>query len=184
MKKYTFIIVAVISLFSDKLYTQTNNVEASPVKITGFQLKNENLSGNNLPWTKFLCRFQTEKKWMDAVGFTFVALLHTVSEDGKDKFAIVRNGVQYANVPGGENLAIMYLSPNATKRFGTPVAVRVRATFGDEAANAFLWKDESFNKLKIDENWLNIYPVMDGVLLNVAKTPWIVVDFGLTPDLN
>ncbi len=149
--------------------------ELPAVVIDEVKLETASLPGSSLKWIKIIATFTTEKPWLDGALFSARAIL------GKDEtFRAVTGNVRYANIPAGKHSAIFYLSPRATQRFGAPLAVEVNAFHNDAESSQKIWRNPSFSGKNLDWNSINTY---QNILVNVSKTPWILLDYEKSPDL-
>lgn len=150
--------------------------EAPAVVINEVKVETASLPGSSLPWTKLIATFTTTERWLDGVSFTATALLGSGQET-----RLVSGSVRYGNIPAGRHSAILYLSPRASARFGLPAFVEFTAFHRDAEASQGTWKNPSASGLP--ENWrmLNAYP---NVLVNVTRTPWILLDYEKAPDVS
>lgn len=160
-----------------QLHAQTPPVQEAPaVTITNVTVETASLPGSSLTWTKMIASFTTTEKWLDGVAFSAAALVGAGSQA-----RLVTGNVRYANIPAGTHSAILYLSPRATERFGAPQYVEFTAFHRDAEVSQKAWTNPALGTLP--ENWrsLNNY---SGVLVNVTRTPWILVDYDKTPDIS
>jgi len=149
----------------------------SPIQIQSLDIQRAKLPNGKADWTKIICKFTNSKDWTDGISFNFSVL---VQISGGSNYRVLTGGLSYMNVPKGASDAILYLSPNATARFGTPFAASVDVYRGDRALQTFQWKS---NSASVDPEWLTKYPSFAGGLLTVRSTPWILTDTESTPDL-
>jgi hypothetical protein len=149
--------------------------EEPAVKLGGIRFETASLPGSTLKWTKVLATFTTHDQWLDGLVFTAVAVMGE-----KDSFRVVTGSVRYGNVTAGTHTAVFYISPRATARFGTPVAVEVTAFQRDTEVDTASWKADGASKLPADWKSLNTY---QGILVNVMNTPWIMLDYEKSPDV-
>jgi hypothetical protein len=150
--------------------------EAPAFVINGIRVEKASLPGSKLVWTKLIADFTTTEKWVDGVAFTARAIL---GEGGQ--YRVVTGTVRYANIPAGQHAAMLYLSPRATQRFGEPALIEFVAFHRDAEASEKVWKNPSAGSLPPDWQSLNSY---SNVLVNVTRTPWIIQDFDLAPDIS
>lgn len=170
----------VLTIFASAGLAQQPAPDApSPIKITAIEVQRAKLPNAKSDWTKVICRISNSGGWVDGLSFNFSVLVQ-LTGSGADKFRVLSGGCTYMNVPKGNSEAIMYLSPNATLRFGTPVAVNVEVFRGDRPLEDFRWKS---NSSSVDPNWLTKYSTYQGILLNMPSTPWIFSDIERTGDL-
>ena len=150
--------------------------EPPAVVIDEVKLETASLPGSSLKWIKIIATFTTEKPWLDGVLFSAQAIL------GKDdNLRAVTGNVRYANIPAGKHNAIFYLSPRATQRFGAPLAVEVNAFHNDAEASQKIWRNPNSTLKNLDWNSINTYP---NILVNVSRTPWILIDYEKSPDIS
>lgn len=148
--------------------------EPSPITIGEIKIQPATLPGSELAWTKILIAFSSSQKWLDGLVLNVQALL-----DEKGNKRVVSGLVRYGNIPQGPQVAVLYISPRATARFGAPIAVKVAAMQNDREAGTKSWTNAS---AAVPQDWsaLNVYP---GVLLNVMQTPWLMLDYEKSPDV-
>jgi hypothetical protein len=149
--------------------------EPPAVVIDDVKLETASLPGSSLKWIKIIATFTTQKPWLDGVVFSARALLGQ-----EESMRLVTGNVRYANVPAGKHNAIFYLSPRASQRFGAPLAVEISAFHNDAESSEKIWKSPSFTGKSVDMNTVNTYP---NILVNVSRTPWILIDYEKSPDL-
>lgn len=145
------------------------------VKLLGVEIEEASLPTNPLKWVKIVCRFSTEKQWTDSLSLNFEAIFSDPDSKGD---RLLTGGVTYMNIPKGANNAIMYVTPNTLLRFGKPKQVSVNAFRGDLPIGEVL---SAGDRLRPEEKVGLLR--FDGALLNVRYTPWLVIDFGKSPDL-
>jgi hypothetical protein len=144
------------------------------VTIQSVSLESASMPGSSRAWTKVVTHFQSAPRWADGVVFSYTVLLGAM-----DQFRVLPGVVRYANVKGGNNRAVMYISPNTAERFGPPIAARVKAFYKDEMADDFLFKTQA----ALPSNWENQYNKYPGLLLTVINTPWVISDYSASPDI-
>jgi hypothetical protein len=149
--------------------------EPPAVVIKDVKLETASLPGSSLKWIKIIATFTTEKPWLDGILFSSRVLLSQ-----GESLRVVSGNVRYANVPAGTHNAIFYLSPRAAQRFGAPMAVEVQAFHNDQESSEKVWKNPNFTAKAVDWNTINTYP---NILVNVSRTPWILIDYEKSPDL-
>ena len=181
MKIQKKILVGTILLsFLTSLEAQTPQelmeAQAGGIKLIDAKFEKAKLPNTEMDWVKLVCRFSTEKEWTDTVSLNFEVI---VGEPGVNNKRVLTGGVTYINVPKGVNTAIMYLTPNTLKRFGTPEAFSVVAYRGDLPIGEILSSGAKQFTLEEKSNMLRF----DGAIQNVRYTPWLLFDFGKTPDV-
>ncbi len=96
-----------------------------------------------------------------------------------DQYRVLPGIVRYANVKGGGNRAVMYISPNTAESFGAPITAHVKAFYKDELADDFVMKGSG----NIPAGWETQYDKYPGLLLTVIQTPWLITDYSNSPDI-
>src|SRR5437868_5626387 len=86
---------------------------AKEVKILNVTLEPATTAGSNRQWIKVVTQFQSTPRWADGMVFSYSILLGS-----GDQFRVLPGTVRYANIKGGLNRAVMYISPNTAERFG------------------------------------------------------------------
>jgi len=177
IKSTPFISFAMLAIGLLPAFSQTPPEKELPaVAIKDVKLETASLPGSSLRWIKIIATFSTEKPWLDGILFSARALL------GKEEsLRVVTGNVRYANVPAGTHNAIFCLSTRAAQRFGAPMAVEVQAFHNDQESSEKVWKIPSFTGKTVDWNTVNSYP---NILVNVSRTPWILIDYEKSPDLS
>lgn len=149
--------------------------EEPPLKIDSIKLEKAALPGSSLEWIKIVVEFSTTQRWMDGVAFGARALL----KEGSNQ-RIVTGSVRYSNIPNGKNSAVFYISPRAAARFGEPEIIEILAFHKDTEVAEEIWKNPASQGTPSDWKDLNTY---QNVLLNVTRTPWLLIDYEKSPDI-
>ncbi|MEP7015271.1 MAG: hypothetical protein ABI925_07510 [Verrucomicrobiota bacterium] len=144
------------------------------VSIQNVTLESAAVPGSNRPWIKVVTQFQSVPRWADGIAFSYTILL-----GAGDQYRVLPGIVRYANVKGGLNRAVMYVSPNTVERFGPPLTAHVRVYYKDEVADDFIMKGAS----NIPASWETQYNKYPGLLLTVINTPWLISDYSNSPDI-
>jgi|GEM_PF-1144552 len=177
-RKYTALF-GLLALFAPlSLHAQAPE-PPSPVQIQSFEVQKIKLPNGKADWTKLICKFTNTGGWTDGISFNYSVLVQVPGGTG-DNYRVLTGGLTYMNVPKGPSNAILYLSPNATARFGTPTAATIEAFRGDRSLGNFQWHSSSAST---SSDWLTKYPSFAGSLLSVRSTPWILTDVEGCPDL-
>jgi hypothetical protein len=150
--------------------------QAGGIKLLNIKIEEGVLPNTTEKWLKLICTFSTEKEWTDVVSLNYEAI---VGEPGGANKRLLTGGVSYINIPKGTSQAIMYLTPNTLKRFGTPDAVSVFAYRGDLPIGET--SSSGAQQFTLEEKGEMLR--FDGAIQNVRFTPWLLFDFGKTPDL-
>jgi hypothetical protein len=144
------------------------------IKIQAVTFEAGVLPGSNRQWIKVVTQFQSTPRWADGIVFSYAVLI-----GAGDQYRILPGTLRYANVKGGMNRAVMYISPNTAERFGTPLAAHVRAYYKDEIADDFVLKPAG----NVPSSWETQYNKYQGLLLTVINTPWVISDYSNSPDI-
>jgi hypothetical protein len=163
------------SLFASRLVVaQQPSAPPKEVKIQNVTFEAGAPPGTNRQWIKVVTQFQSTPHWADGIVFSYAVLL-----GAGDQFRILPGIVRYANVKGGANRAVMYISPNTVERFGAPLAVHVKAFYKDDQADDFTSKPSA----NVSTSWETQYNKYPGLLLTVIHTPWVISDYSNSPDI-
>jgi len=166
------------SLAQQDLHADTPTT-SSPFKFSRLQVEEAALPGSKKKWTKIICSFTSPLEWVDGLSFNFIALVG--KESSEKSLRIISGGETYMNVPCGESKAIMYMSANATTRFGQPVAVKVDIYRGDLQVGTYTWTN---GQVSLPTDWTNKYSTFEGILQPMRFTPWLLIDSDKTPDAS
>lgn len=147
---------------------------AKEVAIQGVAFEGGAVPGTNRQWIKVVTNFQSTPRWADGIVFSYSVLVGTANE-----YRVLPGTVRYANVKGGVNRAVMYISPNTAERFGAPLAVHVKAFYKDDQADDYSSKPPP----NVAAGWENQYNKYPGLLLTVLQTPWVTSDYSNSPDI-
>ncbi len=151
--------------------------------ISGVEFKfiQEALPGTTENWAKLVCDFKTTDPWTDNVTFRY-SMIVDPQIGKKSRLRNLTGEITYSNVKEGTSSAVMYLSPNATERFGTPVAARVEIVVNDLVIDSIDWLPDG-NGEGYDAVTQKRAPAYRGILLSMGSTPWLIHDMERTPDL-
>lgn len=146
---------------------------AAEVGIQGVEIKQEAAPGGGKPWGKILVQFSSRPEWSDGLLLSAKALF-----DKGGNRSVLQGDVLYANVPKGNHLGSLYISPGMIERYGDPVAVEVTAFLGEDAAPVVF---NTKPKGNVETNWPAKYNVRKA-LLPIYQTPWVATESGKYPD--
>ena len=144
------------------------------ISIQNVTFESAALPGSTRPWIKVVANFQSAVRWADGIAFSYTILL-----SAGEQHRVLPGVVRYANVKGGNNRAVMYISPNTAERFGAPVGAHVKAFYKDELADDFVMKPSG----NVSSSWETQYDKYPGLLLTVINTPWLISDYSASPDI-
>ena len=169
------LIGTVVSLAAASLsFAQQPAPTPKEVQIKNVVLESGATQGSNRPWIKVVTQFESTPRWADGISFNYAVLL-----GAGDQFRVLPGIVRYANIKGGANRAVMYISPNTAERFGAPLAVHVKAFYKDDQADEFSLKPPG----NVDPQWESKYNKYPGLLMTVLNTPWVFTDYSASPDI-
>ncbi len=150
--------------------------QAGGLKLLSVVVEEVTLPNSQQKWLKLICSFSTEKAWTDSISLNYEAV---VSEPETSSKRLLTGGVSYINIPKGTNTAIMYLTPNTLARFGKPQMLSVFAYRGDQPVGETIMAGSETIPLEEKASFSRF----DGAIQNVRFTPWLLLDYGKTPDL-
>lgn len=166
--------ISLLTMTTSSGLAQQPSATPKQVTIQNVTMESAAMPGSNRPWIKIVTNFQSTVRWADGIVFSYTVLL-----GAGDQHRVLPGVVRYANVKGGNNRAVMYISPNTAERFGAPVAAHVKAFYKDEIADDFQMKPTG----NVASNWETQYDKYPGLLLTVINTPWIITDYASSPDI-
>lgn len=167
-------IVAVLSSFS--LYSQAPGGQEKPpdVEVRKFRVEPATVAGGDQPWLRLLAEFGSRPDWADGIAFYYDVLLQS-----GDDYRVISGTARYSNVKRGLHTAVLFMSPSAVERFGSPVAAFVRSSYKDQPAGEINW--EAGGKSAPD-GWANKFQRYSNQLLPITLTPFVATEYGRYPD--
>lgn len=150
--------------------------EAPPpdIELTKFRIEQVPAAGGTKPWLRLLADFNARPDWADGVAFYYDILV----QQG-EQVRVLSGTARYSNVKRGRHSAVLYMSPNAAERFGTPVAAVVRASYRDEQASEVIWEGEGRSA---PEGWDKKFQRYPDQLMPIVLTPFVATEYGKYPD--
>lgn len=173
-KQASILVIALLGVCSFTALAQQPAPTPKEVKIQAVTVESAALQGSSRGWMKVVTQFQTTPRWADGIVFNYTVLLNA-----GDQYRVLQGIVRYANIKGGNNRAVMYISPNTAERFGPPIAAHVKAFYKDEMADEFTLKPPG----NVSQTWETQYNKYPGLLLTVLQTPWVFSDYSNSPDI-
>lgn len=165
-------------LVSSSLFSQTSPApkpeEKPEIEPTKFRVEQAQASGGGKSWLRLLTDFSSNPAWADGIAFYYDVLL----SQGSD-YRVVSGTARYANVKRGNHTAVLYMSPGAVERFGTPVAAKVRSSYKDLPSGEISWSEPG--KAPPD-NWDKQFQRYPNQLLSITLTPFVATEYGRYPD--
>jgi hypothetical protein len=155
------------------------SAEMAPVKFQEIRVISAVPSAGAAAWGKILLDFEVSETWLDGLQFSVKAL---VGDGSPEKpFSVLTGNVRYFNIPQGKNSAVLYVSPNTLKRFGSLSAVQADLYFRDRVIGSKSWLGGK--GAKPQENWGSQFQQKSGALLPISATPWVSVEYDKYPDI-
>jgi len=169
-----FAFLALPTLLHAQAQTPTGSPPPPPIQIEEFKPEQANAPGGGT-WLRLLAPFRSSPKWCDGIAFYYDIL---VQKD--DQFRVLSGTARYSNVKAGRHSAVLYMSPSAVARFGTPVAAQVGVGYADELIEAFRWDAPGS---RAPEGWVSQFERYPNQLLPINLTPFVATEYGKYPDL-
>jgi hypothetical protein len=177
MKKY--FLSALLAAFSvgNLLQAQAPAAPEAPppdIELTKFRIEQAPAAGGAKPWLRLLADFNCRPDWADGITFYYDILV----QQG-DKSRVLSGTARYSNVKRGRHTAVLYMSPSAAERFGTPVAAVIRASYKDEPASDITWEAEGRSA---PDGWEKQFQRYPSQLMPIVLTPFVATEYGKYPD--
>ncbi len=149
--------------------------EAAPdIEITRFRIEQAAVAGSEKPWLRLLVDFNSRPGWADGITFYYDVLV----QQGEQS-RVLAGVARYSNVKRGRHSAVLYMSPSAVERFGTPAAAIVRASYKDEPASDITWEADG---RRAPDGWEKQFQRYPGQLMPITFTPFVATEYGKYPD--
>jgi hypothetical protein len=145
-----------------------------PVEVREFKAEPASAPGGG-SWLRLLAAFGSTPSWADGIVFYYDVL---VQKD--DQYRVLSGTARYANVKAGRHAAVLYMSPSAVARFGTPVAAQIGVGYKDELIESFNWKAPNATA---PEGWSTQFERYSDQLLPIYLTPFVATEYGKYPDV-
>jgi hypothetical protein len=187
MKK--IITVCMLSIVSTSLFSQSTvpEMERDPdapadqptAKNISVRVESSTLPNTSANWRKIIISFDSLPRWSDGI-YVYAEILMKSGE----RMRIVSNSARLLNVKKGRINVPFYLSPLSVERFGEPIAIFATVITGEGDGDILetTWLAPGVEKEKIPETWRSDYMKLPGLLLHMMQTPWLIYDYGKTPD--
>lgn len=172
-------ILAAIATFAlaSAAQTQTPAPKEQPppdIELTKFRLESASAAGGAKSWTRLLADFNCRPDWADGITFYYDVLV----QQG-ESYRVLSGTARYSNVKRGRHTSVLYMSPNAVERFGTPVAAIVRASYKDEPTSEIDWEAEGRSA---PDGWNKQFQRYPSQLMPIVLTPFVATEYGKYPD--
>jgi hypothetical protein len=144
------------------------------VEIRKFRVESATVAGGDKPWLRLLVDFGSRPDWADGIVFYYDVLLQSGNE-----YRVISGTARYSNVKRGLHTAVLFMSPSAVERFGSPVAAFVRSSYKDQPAGEINWEADGKNP---PDGWANQFQRYSNQLLPITLTPFVASEYGKYPD--
>lgn len=144
------------------------------IDVVKFRIEPVQAPGGGKSWLRLLADFSSAPAWADGIAFYYDVLL----ANGSD-YRVVTGVARYSNVKKGSHSAVMYMSPSAVERFGSPVAAEIRTSYKDEPSGEVSWSDPGKSPPK---DWAKSFQRYPNQLLPITQTPFVATEYGKYPD--
>jgi hypothetical protein len=163
-----------------------NKTAMVPTPEFSYNVKNTmpKVSKKSREWALFEVKYESTAKWMDEVTFTYHVMTKGKSDEGRDSFSYYTATLRYIDIPKGDHMSCVAISPSQVERYGEPVAVALEITNKDgkvlDSKSEQLmtlpkewWKDSNVMDKQIDN-----HPVITrrNGLVDRSKTPFALVN--------
>lgn len=175
MKIKTTLLVFAICAISGSAWSQNPapSPPPSPVSPTDFKPEAVNAPGGGA-WVRLLVPFRSTPAWADGIAFYYDIL---VEKDGQ--YRVLSGTARYSNVKAGSHSSVLFMSPSAVARFGTPLAAKIGVGYKDEVVTTFKWERPGS---RAPEDWATQYKRYANQLLPIYLTPFVATEYGKYPD--
>lgn len=175
----TLLLVTVLScafsLGSSQAQAPAPGEQPPEVEIGKFRIEPASAPGGSKQWLRLLADFSSRPTWADGVVFYYDVLVAKGEE-----MRVLSGTARYSNVKKGNHSAVLYLSPNAVERFGTPLAATVRSSYKDEPSGEIKWTNPQGGRAP--ENWERQAQRYPNQLMPIGLTPFVASEYGRFPD--
>ena len=74
-------------------------------------------------WGLFEIKYETGTAWTDELAFNYFVITKGKNEEGKDAFSFYTTTIRYVDIPKGEHMSCVALTPSLIERYGEPVSL-------------------------------------------------------------
>ena len=135
-----------------------------------YQVKRLQANARVKEWYQIVTTYETDPEWLDAVEFTYYALVRNTKNPKGPPQTLFKGDATYINVQKGRHKSDMFLHPSTLARFGEVQAVAVLVK-----VEGRLVAVES--KPSSRERWWEQLAPVEGLLLNRGQTPFAPLYF-------
>jgi hypothetical protein len=147
------------------------------IQVDKFRVEAAAPPGGGGQWLRLLADFSSRPGWADGIVFYYDVLV----AKGED-FRVLSGTARYSNVKRGNHSAVLYMSPSAFERFGTPIAAIVRSSYKDEPSGELAWKSAEGGS-RAPKGWETQVQRYPGQLVPINFAPFVASEYGKYPDL-
>jgi hypothetical protein len=130
-------------------------------------------------WALFEVKYETSAKWMDELSFSYHVMTKGKNDEGKDAFSYYTITLRYVDIPKGDHMSCVAISPSQVERYGEPVAVALEIT--SKEGKVLDSKSEAI--MALPKEWWKDSNVLDkpqvtrrNGLMDRTKTPFALVN--------
>ncbi len=154
-------------------------IQAPPdeIQVSKFRVEAAAPPGGGKPWARLLADFSSQPAWADGIAFYYDVLV----AKGED-MRVLSGAVRYTNVKRGNHSAVLYMSPSAVERFGSPIAASIRTSYKDDSSGQLEWKSPEGGS-RVPQGWERQVQRYPGQLMPISFTPFVATEYGKYPDL-
>ena len=131
-------------------------------------------------WALFEVKYESAAKWTDELTFNYHVMTKGKNDEGKEIFSYYTATLRYVDIPKGEHMSCVAISPSLVERHGEPVAVALEIV-GKEGK---VLDSKSEALMALPKEWWKDSNVLDkpqvvrrnGGLIDRSKTPFALVN--------
>ena len=130
-------------------------------------------------WALFEVKYESSAKWTDELTFNYHVMTKGKSEEGKEAYSYYTATIRYVDIPKGEHMSCVAISPSQVERYGEPVAVALEIV--SKEGKVMDGKSEAL--MALPKEWWKDSNVLDkpqvtrrNGLMDRSKTPFALVN--------
>ena len=147
------------------------------IQVSKFRVEAAAPPGGGKPWGRLLADFSSQPAWADGIVFYYDVLVAKGEE-----MRVLSGAARYTNVKRGNHSAVLYMSPSAVERFGSPIAALIRTSYKDDSSGQLEWKSPEGGS-RAPQGWERQVQRYPGQLMPISFTPFVATEYGKYPDL-
>lgn len=74
-------------------------------------------------WALFEIKYETGARWTDELSFNYFVMTKGKNDEGKDAFSFYSATVRYTDIPKGDHMSCVAITPSLIERYGEPVSI-------------------------------------------------------------